>query len=89
MQGVRVLLARGVPHNLVLNGQQLFLVPRRQVVHRLGRLTPGFPEVAGALICSSKEDYAQFDERVIVEHFRQDLGVPGSLLDEMLHAIMS
>lgn len=87
-RAIEILLQHNLPHNLVLTAKKVFLLPRRRVVHRLGHLNPGFPEVAGALICSRESDFESFSEPTVLEHFRE-LTVPFHLIESLLKSLMS
>lgn len=92
---VDALIERDVPHSLLMNGEQLFVVPRK----KFGRgkalpfaVSPGFPEASGVLLVMSAEDFedpARLNADMVWRLWREELSLEEEGFEDVLSVCLA
>ena len=82
------LLLHSIPHSLLLNGELLFLIPRKAVSPMLPfAAIPGFPEVSGEVILLREQDFQSVTGDEIAESWKR-LGLSRGAFEDFWEEVL-
>lgn len=73
---ISYLLIHGIPHNLLINQELLYILPRVKATVPPFHSLPGFPELSGEVILLNFDEFGSLDAELVWEVWRKQISLP-------------